>query len=175
MRRNSVRENSLAWVSRLKQTVALIVVAAVPVALYGATTQKDKKMQLTERLTKVGFILLGVSNLDRSAAFYRDRLGLPVQSESGGFVFLDAGGLSLGLSKVLGATRKPTAGAVELVFRVDAVQAMHEALEERGVTFTQAPRQVTAAEWAANFTDPDGHYLSIFGPPGDKSAATART
>ena len=130
-------------------------------------------MSSSERLTKVGFVLLGVTDLERSTAFYRDRLGMKVQSTFGGFTFLDAGALSLGLSKELGATRRPTAGSVEVVFRVDDVQATHEALRAHGVAFTQAPRQVTAAEWAANFTDPDGHCLSIFGPVGEMPAATA--
>jgi len=156
-------------VSLFQRAAALVVAAAVPVVLYAAIAQKDKVMQPSEKLKKVGFVLLGVTDLERSAAFYRDRLGLTVQSKSEGFVFLDAGGITLGLSKDLGATRKPTAGAVEVVFQVDDVKGMHAALKARGVAFTQEPRQVTAAEWAANFADPDGHCLSIFGPPTGKA------
>jgi len=32
------------------------------------------------------------------------------------------------------------------------------------VTFMNEPRPVTGDRWAANFRDPDGHLLSIFGP-----------
>jgi predicted enzyme related to lactoylglutathione lyase len=55
-------------------------------------------------------------------------------------------------------------GATEVVFRVDDVRAAYEALRARGVEFIRAPRQVAGPNWGANFTDPDGHRLSIFGP-----------
>ena len=37
---------------------------------------------------------------------------------------------------------------------------------ERGVTFLNEPRCVDGVSWAADFSDPDGHVLSIFGPEG---------
>ena len=42
--------------------------------------------------------------------------------------------------------------------------AAHEPLRARGVEFLNAPRNVTGDQWAANFRDPDGHLLSVFGP-----------
>ena len=33
-----------------------------------------------------------------------------------------------------------------------------------GVEFLREPSNVTGDSWAANFRDPDGHLLSIFGP-----------
>ena len=47
---------------------------------------------------------------------------------------------------------------------VDDVRAAHAALRERGVAFTVEPRAVNPPMWAANFNDPDGHRLSIYGP-----------
>ena len=44
------------------------------------------------------------------------------------------------------------------------VTAAHAALRARGVEFLNAPRHVTGDQWAANFRDPDGHLLSVFGP-----------
>jgi hypothetical protein len=44
------------------------------------------------------------------------------------------------------------------------VQEAYEALSGKGIEFTHEPRNVTGAQWAANFEDPDGHRLSIFGP-----------
>jgi len=40
----------------------------------------------------------------------------------------------------------------------------YAALGERGVKFRIEPRQVAGPNWAANFEDPDGHMLSVFGP-----------
>jgi predicted enzyme related to lactoylglutathione lyase len=57
-------------------------------------------------------------------------------------------------------------GATEIVFAVDSVRGAYAALQKKGVTFTQEPRNVTGSQWAANFNDPDGHKLSVFGPEG---------
>jgi catechol 2,3-dioxygenase-like lactoylglutathione lyase family enzyme len=47
--------------------------------------------------------MLGVADAEKSAAFYRDRLGLKVTGQHESFVFLDAGGLTLALSPGLAA------------------------------------------------------------------------
>jgi predicted enzyme related to lactoylglutathione lyase len=117
------------------------------------------------QLAAVSYVLLGVTDLTRSVAFYRDKLGLSVAHEIPGFAFLNAGGLTLGLSAELARASECVVGATEIVFSVDDLPAAYQALTERGVAFFQPPRQVTAREWAANFVDPDGHRLSIFGPP----------
>ena len=116
------------------------------------------------KLTKIGVVMLGVQDLARSAAFYRDTLGLSVQMEIPGFTFLDGGGVTLALSQPLARATGQAAGATEVVFSVEDVTAAYEALRANGVTFTQAPRNVVGSNWAANFQDPDGHRLSIFGP-----------
>jgi predicted enzyme related to lactoylglutathione lyase len=50
-----------------------------------------------------------------------------------------------------------------VVFSVEHVRAAYDALRRKGVTFSDEPRNVTGSSWSANFTDPDGHHLSIFG------------
>lgn len=116
------------------------------------------------KLTKIGVVMLGVQDVARSVAFYRDKLGLSVQMEIPGFTFLDGGGVTLALSQPLARATGQAAGATEVVFSVEDVTAAYEALRANGVTFTQAPRNVAGSNWAANFQDPDGHRLSIFGP-----------
>mgnify|MGYP002633515300 CR=1 FL=1 len=116
------------------------------------------------RLTRINNIFLGVTDLSRSAAFYRETLGLELQFEMDDFVFLNAGGVALALSTAHARLATPLAGATEVVFGVDDVTAAHTALRARGVEFLNAPRNVTGDQWAANFRDPDGHLLSIVGP-----------
>jgi catechol 2,3-dioxygenase-like lactoylglutathione lyase family enzyme len=116
------------------------------------------------RLSRINNIFLGVTDLARSAAFYRETLGLELQFEMEGFIFLKAGGVALALSTAHAGLATPPAGATEVVFGVDDVTATHEALKSRGVEFLSTPRNVTGDQWAANFRDPDGHLLSIFGP-----------
>jgi catechol 2,3-dioxygenase-like lactoylglutathione lyase family enzyme len=115
-------------------------------------------------LKQISVVMLGVSSLDRALPFYRDTLGLTVRQKIPGFVFLDGGGVMLALSEPLAKNAAAIAGATEVVFAVDSVKAAHSALRRKGVEFVQNPRVVTGAMWAANFRDPDGHFLSLFGP-----------
>ncbi len=121
-------------------------------------------VQTDMKLTQIGFIMLGVADLNRSVAFYRDKLGISVKQEIPGFAFLDGSGVTLCLSQPLARATGPAAGATEIVFSVEDVRAAYEALRGRGVQFTQEPRNVSGTMWAANFEDPDGHRLSVFGP-----------
>jgi catechol 2,3-dioxygenase-like lactoylglutathione lyase family enzyme len=116
------------------------------------------------RLSRVGTILLGVSQAARSIAFYRDTLGLPLTAQFEGFAFFNAGGVTLALSEGLARAIPQIAGATEVVFAVEGVREAYEALRGKGVAFTIEPRQVAGPNWAANFADPDGHHLSVFGP-----------
>ncbi len=116
------------------------------------------------KLNKIGVIMLGVQDLGRSIAFYQEKLGLALQTQFEDFAFFDAGGVTLVLSGLLARLSAQKVGATEVVFSVEDVTGAYEALKERGVSFTHAPRVVSGPNWAANFRDPDGHGLSIFGP-----------
>ena len=117
------------------------------------------------KLSQIGVIMLGVTDVKRAVEFYRDKLGLAVTSAFEGFAFLGTTGATLVLSEALArATSGSPAGATEVVFSVPDVRAAHEALRARGVDFTIEPRVVSGSMWAANFRDPDGHGLSVFGP-----------
>lgn len=116
------------------------------------------------QLSRISVVMLGVQKLDRAVAFYRDKLGLAVQGQIPGFIFLDGGGVPLVLSEPLARATGAGPGATEVVFAVDGVREAYEALRQRGVEFTHTPRVIDGTNWGANFTDPDGHRLSIFGP-----------
>ena len=116
------------------------------------------------KLTQVSVVMLGVHGVARSLAFYRDTLGLTVQRELPGFAFLNAGGVTLCLSEPAAKVRGQVAGAGEIVFSVEDVTSAYQALRGKGVQFTHEPRSVTPTTRVANFDDPDGNHLSIFGP-----------
>jgi catechol 2,3-dioxygenase-like lactoylglutathione lyase family enzyme len=115
-------------------------------------------------LPPVSMIMLGVRDLEKSLSFYRDRLGIEVRQRIPGFAFLDSGALTIVLSEPLAKNVSPLAGATEVIFSVNDVRASYEALKDQGVEFSQAPRNVSGPMWAANFRDPDGHLLTLFGP-----------
>jgi catechol 2,3-dioxygenase-like lactoylglutathione lyase family enzyme len=113
----------------------------------------------------VSIIMLGVSDLDRSTRFYEQTLGRPVRFRAGdAIVFVDGGPIMIGLNASLGSQRNPIAGATEVVFSVDSVKASHRALLDRAAVCIIEPRHVTEKDWAATFADPDGHFLTLFGP-----------
>ncbi|MCU1258251.1 MAG: putative glyoxalase [Bryobacterales bacterium] len=112
----------------------------------------------------ISMLMLGVSDLPRSITFYRDILELKLASQTDNFAFFGAGAVTLILSAPLGRTREPIAGALEVIFPVTSVMAAHADLAQRGAGFISPPHEVSPSSWAANFTDPDGHILSVFGP-----------
>ena len=115
------------------------------------------------RLERIGLVMLGVTDLARSVEFYENRLGLKLQNRIPGFAFFDGGAVTFCISEALAKAGGEIAGATEVVFSVEHVRAACEALRSAGVTFLNEPRVVTGTSWAANFVDPDGHRLSIFG------------
>jgi predicted enzyme related to lactoylglutathione lyase len=114
--------------------------------------------------SQISMIMLGVENIARSVEFYRDTLALKLQNQSAGFAFFSAGGVTLGLNLALGQAVQPRPGATEIIFPMDSVVAAHALLVQRGCQFLNEPREVTTGSWAATFTDPDGHRLTLFGP-----------
>ena len=114
-------------------------------------------------ITGIANIMLGASDLDRARLFYRDTLGLAVKQEIPGFVFLETGPVTLCLSEPH-ARLAEHPGPSEVVLAVASVRDAYAALKDNGVDFLREPANVTGDSWAANFRDPDGHLLSIFGP-----------
>jgi predicted enzyme related to lactoylglutathione lyase len=114
-------------------------------------------------LSKVSIIVLGVTDISKSVAFYRDTLGLPTSAQSDDLAFVTTSTVTLMLSTELARAYHPTAGATEIVFGVEGVTAVHSALKGRGCTFIKDPREVNAGSWAATLVDPDGHKLTLFG------------
>lgn len=116
------------------------------------------------KLNKIGLVMLGVTDMAKSIAFYNGQLGLTIQGQSPEFSFLDGGSVTLALSPLLTQGGRRGAGAAEVVFSVEHVRTAYEALRTQGVSFVNEPRIATGAMWVVNFRDPDGHELSLFGP-----------
>jgi catechol 2,3-dioxygenase-like lactoylglutathione lyase family enzyme len=117
------------------------------------------------RLDRIGHVLLRVSDLERSKAFYVDRLGMRYSGSSADFVFLNAGGGTLVLTTEGPAPKVDRSGSdFEVVFAVADTHTALESLRKAGVTFSGPPIQATEKEYLAHFRDPDGHLLTLFGP-----------
>ena len=108
--------------------------------------------------------MLGVTDLSKSVAFYRDTLGLEVSGQIEGLAFLSISDITLVLSAGLGRVVQPISGATEIVFPVESVAAAYDLLIGRGCKFVREPRELTPGSWGAVFSDPDGHRWTAFGP-----------
>ena len=110
-------------------------------------------------------ISLGVKDMARSIKFYGETLGLQMAGKPGEVTLIQAGEVTIVLNHPLGRSSGDTiVGAVEVIFQVESVDASHSDLTKRGCNFVFAPHEVTPGLWAATFTDPDGHRLTILGP-----------
>ena len=116
------------------------------------------------RLSQIGAVMLGVSDVAAALEFYQGKLGLPVIFQEPQLALLQCGTVMLGLSRGHANRSPQIAGATEVVFRVESLTEALAALGAKGIVFVGEPRQATATEWAAHFFDVDGHLLSIFGP-----------
>jgi len=113
---------------------------------------------------KITLIVLGVSDVSKSVAFYRGKAGFEFQNQTESLAFFSAGPITLMLNGGLRRPDRPLAGAMEIVVATESVVASHRQLVERGCNFINEPREVTPGSWATTFSDPDGHWLTLFGP-----------
>jgi catechol 2,3-dioxygenase-like lactoylglutathione lyase family enzyme len=113
-------------------------------------------------LKSVGQILVPVSDVDRSVAFYQDVLGLPVLMRFPGVAFMDAGAVRLYLATVPQADYQ---GRATIYFWVDDVTGAQSRLVERGAVDRERPSLVWEAPdydfWLAFVADPDGNNIGL--------------
>jgi catechol 2,3-dioxygenase-like lactoylglutathione lyase family enzyme len=116
------------------------------------------------------YVVLIVADLDRSLAFYVDRLGLTLNHRSGPYAQLATGRTRLSLyqreamAETLGVSlRAPDADApgFEIGFKVADVDAAHAELADAGVSSVVAPTTRPWGQRTAYLRDPDGHLIEL--------------
>lgn len=114
---------------------------------------------------RVDDVFFNVDDMERAVAFYRDKLGLPVEYESADWVELDAGNVTIALRRYgSGPEGRPELGVGEgatLVFEVDDIKAAKAELEGEGVRFLGGVFDYGAVKLAA-FEDLNGNVLQIY-------------
>lgn len=116
-------------------------------------------------LSSIRQIATTVENVERAAAFYRDRLGLPLLFEAPPkLAFFDCGGVRLMLAEPSPGEEVHGRASV-LYFKVDDIHAAHRTLVEKGVGFTGAPHMIARMPdhelWLAEFRDTEGNALAL--------------
>lgn len=116
-------------------------------------------------------ITLGVEDVERSLAFYRDGLGFPVLERLGEFVCFELNGFTLALfpreAHSGGAGLDPDetgTGDVSLAHNVHTREEVDDLVaeaESAGATITEPPGETEWGGYSAYFTDPDGHLWEV--------------
>jgi len=115
---------------------------------------------------RVGAVVFYVKDQQKSAAFYRDILGLKtreVPSHHGPFIMAEAGETLLIFFQ---RDEKPGNTPV-VVFTLDrGIDDLVTQLAEKGVQIVMPVTAAPGGGHSADFVDPDGHALSFYQPEG---------
>ena len=125
---------------------------------------------------RVHVVTLGVRDLARATAFYRDALGFPLSSASveGEVAFLRMAGVVLALygrGSLLGDANVPDEGgtaAITLGHNVRArehVDAAMAAAEAAGARITQPAHDMPWGGYSGHFADPEGYLWEVVWAP----------
>ena len=123
------------------------------------------------RLSVPDYVVLVVTELDRSLSFYTHVLGLPLGHRAGSFAQLDTGATRIALyerqamADTLGVdSLEPPpvdAPAFELGFKVDDVDAAYAEITAAGAQPATPPTDRPWGQRTAYVRDPDGHLIEL--------------
>ena len=119
---------------------------------------------------KANRVIIRVADLKSGITFYRDRVGLPLQTTFDEFAVFGSDGFTVMLQQIERKSSGPSTGLsalTEIVLESPDVMKSYEDMKSRGVVFLREPFATTTDEgrvlYAAPFKDPDGHVLSVTG------------
>lgn len=114
---------------------------------------------------QVDYVMVNVSDMARSVKFYRDKLGIPLKSESPQWTEFETGATVLALhggGKPATKSAEPQAGTASIGFYVENLVQKYDELKAKGVLFVMDPTQREEEKIKlAVCLDPDGLPISI--------------
>lgn len=119
------------------------------------------------KISTLSYVIIYVTDTEKAAKFYTEKLGLKTKVNHPGWVELETGTCTLALHGSEKPLTIPSEGAPVMVFHVDDIHEATKALKASGVTVKTECQQVCEEGdklgLSSDFTDPDGNHLSIFG------------
>ena len=110
----------------------------------------------------IAVVYLIVRDVERSAAFYRDVLGIPLEGDSD-WVEADLGGTRFALHHWYEGADEPNGSGIHVDFRVDDLEEAMERVRAAGYEVREMMRDVWGA--ACEVVDPDGYRVYLVQPP----------
>jgi lactoylglutathione lyase len=109
---------------------------------------------------RLAYVMVFVSDMKRSVAFYRDQMGLKLRFSSPLWSEFDTGSTTLALHPA-GPDNK--AGTSQVCVTVEDLSAFYAARKAAGVTFAAPPTPQHYGSALAVMRDPDGALISVGG------------
>ena len=113
--------------------------------------------------SRINVVYLYVRDLERSATFYRDVLGIPLAGDEHWAEAAFPDGVRFALHAT-DADVELGSGTIRIDFEVEDVDTAAARLREAGVEVGEVERDAWGA--ACEFVDPDGYRLHVFERPG---------
>lgn len=116
---------------------------------------------------KLYAICLLVEDHDRSLRFYRDTLGLEVNSQDTKYTDFKLGESLFAIFEkseatlMFSASHMKSGGGAVIAFPVENVEKSCEELKNKGIEIFEGPKQMPWGQTVAYFKDPDGNILEI--------------
>ena len=117
---------------------------------------------------RINYSIVFVSDMERSVAFYRDVVCIPLKFKSPGWTEFVTEGATLALHKGdaptldAGTRGAEQAGQCRAGFQVPDLDAFHKRMTEKNVPCVQEPTETFGVR-IAQYIDPDGLILSVSG------------
>jgi predicted enzyme related to lactoylglutathione lyase len=111
---------------------------------------------------RINVVYLYVSDLGRSASFYKDVLGIPLEGD-GDWQEASLGGVRFALHQAHDGVGPLSSGTIHVNLEVDDIDSAAERLRAAGVEAGETMRE----DWgsALELTDPDGYRLYLYQRP----------
>ena len=112
------------------------------------------------KFSKVGAVILLVSNMEKSIKFYADTLGLPIKNRSQDWTEFLNNDTVLALHPAKKKSKLKTGSGMLVGFEVPDLNLTVKKLKEKRVRFFKKPTEEPFGKHAI-LLDPDGHLISI--------------
>ena len=115
---------------------------------------------------KVNYVIVFVSDMNRSVSFYRDVLGISLKFETPEWTEFATEGATFALHKSDVSNpdeanqQQDSAGRCRPGLKVTDLEEFHKRMTEKNITCIQEPKKVFGAK-IAQYLDPDGLAISI--------------